>query len=314
MKAITLEKFGGVENFKIKDLPIPAITADEVLVNVKAFSVNPVDVKTRVGGSLAKELENDPPIILGWDISGIIEKVGTNVNNFKVGDEVFGMIKFGQSGKAYAEYVVAPAEHLALKPANITHPEAAASTLAALTAWQALTFFGKLKSKDKILIHAASGGVGHFAVQIAKHLGAHVIGTSSQKNKEFVLSLGADEHIDYQNTKFEEVVSDIDFVLETMGYENFGRSVDVLKPTGTIINLPSGLSEEVKAKAVEKGVNANFFMTVFSDYKDINTIASLLENGVITPYISHQYSFDEIAAAHTQMESRTTVGKIVVLV
>ncbi|MCF6132789.1 NADP-dependent oxidoreductase [Flavobacterium wongokense] len=314
MKAITLEKFGGVENFKIQNLPMPTISENEVLVKVKAFSVNPVDVKTRVGGSLAKELENDPPIILGWDISGTIEEVGANVTNFKVGDEVFGMVKFGQSAKAYAEYVAAPADHLALKPANITHPQAAASTLAALTAWQALTYFGKLKQNDTILIHAAAGGVGHFAVQIAKHLGANVIGTSSEKNKEFVLSLGANEHIDYRSTKFEDVVSDIDFVLETMGYENFGRSIDVLKPTGTIINLPSGLSDEVKAKAIQKGVNANFFMTVFSDSHDINTIASLLQSNILTPYISHQYSFEEIGAAHTQMESGSTVGKIVVLV
>lgn len=314
MKAIILENFGGVENFKIKDLPTPTINENEVLVNVKAFSINPVDVKTRNGASLAKVLEQNPPIILGWDISGIIEKVGANVKNFKVGDEVFGMINFGKSGNAYAEYVAAPAEHLALKPSNITHAEAAASTLAALTAWQAFTHFGKLKPNDKVLIHAAAGGVGHFAVQMAKHLGAYVIGTSSEKNKDFVLSLGSDEHIDYRAAKFEDVLTDVDFVLETIGFENFGRSIDVLKPNGTIVNLPSGLSEEVKNKAIQKGVNANFFMLVFSDSKDINTIAALLENGHIKAHVPHEYAFEEIAQAHTKMESGTTVGKIVVVV
>lgn len=215
MKAIVLENFGGIENFKIKDIPIPMIIENEVLIKVKAFSINPVDVKTRKGGSLAKVLENNPPVILGWDISGTIEKVGVGVSSFKVGDEVFGMINFGKSGSAYAEYVAAPAEHLAIKPSTISHFEAAASTLAALTALQAFTYFGKLKQNDKVLIHAASGGVGHFAVQIAKPLGAYVIGTSSEKNRDFVLGLGADEHIDYRSVKFEEVASDIDFVLET---------------------------------------------------------------------------------------------------
>lgn len=313
MKAIILEDFGGVDNFKIKELPMPVLSDNEVLVKVKAFSINPVDIKTRKGGSLAKELEKNPPVILGWDISGIIEKLGQQVTAFKVGDEVFGMINFGGSGNAYAEYVAAPEEHLALKPSNISHAQAAASALAALTAWQAFTFYGKLKANDKVLIHASSGGVGHFAVQIAKHLGAYVIGTSSEKNRDFVLSLGADEHIDYRNTKFEEVISDIDFVLETIGHENFERSLEVLKPEGTIVNLPSGLSDEVKIKALKKGVNANFFMLVFSDSKDINSIASLLESSVLKPHVSQEYTFEEIADAHRQVESGSTVGKVVVL-
>jgi NADPH:quinone reductase-like Zn-dependent oxidoreductase len=314
MKAIVLDGFGGVENFKIKEIPRPQIREKEVLLKVKAFSINPVDIKTRKGASLASELAKNPPVILGWDVSGIVEEVGSEVTNFKVGDEVFGMINFPGVGNAYAEYVAAPAGHLALKPANISHEEAAASTLAALTAWQAFTFFAKVKKDDKVLIHAAAGGVGHYAVQIAKHFGAYVIGTSSEKNKEFVLELGADEHIDYKNAKFEDVVSDVDFVLETIGYENFGRSVDVVKPTGTIINLPSGLSEEVKEKALKKGINVNFMMLVFSDPEDIKSIASLLEQGIMKAHVSKTFDFEDIEAAHTQVESGTTVGKIVVRV
>lgn len=314
MKAIVLDGFGGVENFKIKEIPRPQIREKEVLLKVKAFSINPVDIKTRKGASLASELAKNPPVILGWDVSGIVEEVGSEVTNFKVGDEVFGMINFPGVGNAYAEYVAAPAGHLALKPANISHEEAAASTLAALTAWQAFTFFAKVKKDDKVLIHAAAGGVGHYAVQIAKHFGAYVIGTSSEKNKEFVLELGADEHIDYKNAKFEDVVSDVDFVLETIGYENFGRSVDVVKPTGTIINLPSGLSEEVKEKALKKSINVNFMMLVFSDPEDIKSIASLLEQGIMKAHVSKTFDFEDIETAHTQVESGTTVGKIVVRV
>lgn len=164
-----------------------------------------------------------------------------------------------------------------------------------------------------MLIHVASGGGGHFALQIAKHLGAYVIGTSSQKNKDFVLRLGADQYINYRNRKFEKAVADIDFVLETMRYENFERSLEVLKTDGTIINLPSGLSDEVKIKALKKGVNVNFFMLVFSDSNDINSVASLLESGILKPHVSKEYTFEEIANAHRQVESGSTVGKVVVL-
>lgn len=312
MKAIVLEGFGGVEHLKIKDVAIPAISENEVLIKVKAFSINPVDIKTRVGGSMYNELQKDPPIILGWDVSGIVEKVGNNVTKFKVGDAVFGMVNFVGHGKAYAEYVAAPVNQLALKPTNISHAEAAASCLAAMTAWQALTHFGKLQMNDRILIHAAAGGVGHFAIQIAKHLGAYVIGTSSAKNKEFVLNIGADEHIDYRSQRFEDI-EEVDFCLETMGYENFGRSVDVVRKGGTIINLPSGLSEEVKHKATSKGLEVNFFMTVFSDERDIEIIAALLEEGIVKPHIFGTYNFEDIAQAHHQVESGSTVGKVVVM-
>jgi len=312
MKAIVLEDFGGVEKFKIKEIPRPEIGKKEVLIKVKAFSINPVDVKTRKGASLANELAKQPYVILGWDVSGIIEEIGSEITNFKVGDEVFGMINFPGIGNAYAEYVSAPAEHLAIKPPNISHEEAAASTLAALTAWQAFTYFGKLKKNDRVLIHAAAGGVGHYAVQIAKHMGAYVIGTSSEKNKEFVLELGADHHIDYRNTKFEDVIANVDFVLETMGYENFGRSVDVVKPTGTLINLPSGLSEEVKEKAIKKGINVNFMMLVSSNQEDIKSIGLLLEQGILKSHVSKIFDFEDIQSAHNQVESGRTVGKIIV--
>ncbi|WP_347218588.1 NADP-dependent oxidoreductase [Chryseobacterium sp.] len=313
MKAITLEGFGGVEHLVEKEIEKPGIKSNEVLVKVKAISINPVDVKVRSRKApLAESLIQYNPLILGWDISGIIVETGNEVTSFKVGDEVFGMVNFAGHGKAYAEYVAAPAEHLAIKPKNITHIEAAATTLAALTAWQAFDSYGKLRSTDKVLIHAASGGVGHFAIQIAKHIGAYVIATSSASNRDFVLELGADQHIDYKVSRFEDVLHDLDFVLEAIGGENFQKSVQVLKPFGTIVALPSGHTEQDERLAGEKNLHACYFMSVYSNGKDMRTIASLLERGIIKPHISHVFAFDEIAKAHQQIETGRTVGKVVV--
>lgn len=312
MKAVVLDGFGNVDRLRIEEIKIPAISDDEVLIKVKAISINPVDAKTRKGEALAPQLKDFSPIILGWDVSGIIESAGKNVINFQKGQEVFGMINFVGHGKAYAEYIAAKPQHLAIKPKNVTHAEAAASTLAALTAWQAFTHFGQLKPNDRVLIHAAAGGVGHFAVQIAKHLGAYVIGTSSDKNKNFVFSLGADEHIDYRNNNFEDLLDNIDFVLETIGHENFRKSVHVLKQKGTIINLPSGLNDNDKNAANQKQLNSCFFMTVYSSGDDMERIANLLQEQTIKPSIYKTYDFLNIAEAHLQIESGKTVGKIVI--
>lgn len=224
------------------------------------------------------------------------------------------MVNFVGHGKAYSEYVAAPASQLALKPTNVSYEEAAASTLAALTAWQAFTYFGKLEQGDKTLIHAAAGGVGHFAVQIAKHLGAYVIGTASDYNKNFIQSIGADQHIDYKKVPFEDVLSDIDFALETIGGKHFEQTVQVLKPGATIINLPSGLTEKAKQKARDKNLNATFFMSVYSSGEDMKQIAKFLKEGIIRPYISKKFNFDQIKEAHKQIKSGSTRGKVVLTI
>src|SRR5258708_2740989 len=242
MKAIILKQFGGTENLSITELPIPLPVEDEVLVKIKSISINPVDVKTRAGTGVSAVLKNDNPMILGWDFSGTIETAGAAVKNYKTGNEVFAMVRFPQSGKVYAEYAAVPAAQLALKPADVTHEEAAAACLAALTAWQALTTNYKLKPGERVLIHGASGGVGHYAVQMAKYLGAYVIGTSSVGNKDFVMSLGVDEHIDYKAKPFETVVKNMDFVLDTVGGDYIERSLKTAKKGGTIISIASGLN------------------------------------------------------------------------
>ncbi|RFS15312.1 NADP-dependent oxidoreductase [Emticicia sp. C21] len=311
MKAIVLKAFGSVDNFVVEEIPQPTIQDNEVLVAIKAISINPVDIKTRSGKALATRLKDENPIILGWDVSGVVAQVGNDVKDFKIGDEVFGMVNFPGHGKAYAEYVAASAAHLALKPANISHEEAAAATLAALTAWQAFNTHIKINPGDRVLIHAAAGGVGHFAVQIAKHFGTYVIGTASAANKDLVLSLGADEYFDYKSKPFEEAISDIDIVLDTIGGSNIERSFEVVKKGGTVITLPSATSEGIVEKAKAKGINGFFFM-VQSNGEDMKQLADLLGKGIIKPHVSAVYSFDEIGKAHQQIETGSTRGKIII--
>lgn len=313
MKAIFLQEAGSVENLQIAETEIPKIHNNEVLVKVKSISINPVDVKARANdGVLTWIFGNERPVILGWDISGEIFEIGTDVTDFKIGDEVFGMVNFFGNGKAYAEYVAAPSSHLALKPKNTTHQEAASATLVASTAYQALVDVAKIKKGDKVLIHGASGGVGHFAVQIAKHFGAYVIGTSSSKNKDFVLSLGTDKHIDYKNENFADIVKNADIVIDTIQGDTLLNSVDIVRPKGIIVTLPSPeIPEEIKEKANKNQVNIEFHM-VASKKETITAIADLLEKGIIKPHIHKEFEFDEMGKAHLELETNSVVGKVVV--
>ncbi len=310
MKAIVLKDFGSTDNLQMKEIPVPTIKDNEVLIEVKAISINPVDVKTRTGKGAAARIKDDRPMILGWDISGIITQVGSSVSGFKKNDEVFGMINFPGHGKAYAEYVAAPAGQLAVKPKKISFEEAAAATLAALTAWEVAEALN-IQPGERFLVHAAAGGVGHFAVQIAKYFGAYVIGTASAANKDFVLNLGADEFVDYKAQPLDEVLSNIDKVLDTIGGENIDLSLKLMKPGGTILSLPSGRNEQVKEKAEAKGMKGMHLM-VHSSGENQQKIATLMEKGIIKPHISQIFSFDEMKAAHLQIESGRTVGKIIV--
>ncbi len=310
MKAIVLAGFGGVENLVIKDIPEPQTSDNEVLVKVRAIGINPVDIKTRKGRGRAGSLKDTNPIILGWDISGVVVRSGSKVSALRKGDEVFGMVNFPGHGKAYAEFVAAPESDLALKPASISHEEAAGACLAALTAWQILKEKAGIIPDDKVLIHAAAGGVGHYAVQMAKYLGAEVAGTASEANREFVLALGASKFIDYEKRKFEDVLHDIDFVLDTIGGAYIDRSLKVLRKGGTIICIPSGNAEGLEEKAAALGMTGSRFL-VQSDGKNMNEIAGMLEKGILKSYISKTFPFDQVREAHLQIESGKTKGKIV---
>lgn len=313
MKAVILNEAGSVENLQFAEIDKPVIGNDEVLVKVVSISINPVDVKSRAyEGVLNWIFEEKRPVILGWDISGEVVETGKNVTDFKKGDEVFGMVNFFGKGNAYAEYVAAPAAHLALKPQNINHQQAAAASMAASTAYQALVDVAKIKKGNKVLVHAASGGVGHFAVQMAKYFGAYVIAVSSGKNKEFVLSLGADEHIDYTMENFHEKVRDADIVIDTLQGKTLSDSVDVVKENGIIVTLPSPeIPEDIADKARERNVNIEFMM-VESKKETTEAIAGLLKEGVLKPFVYKTFPFEDLAMAHLEVETNRVAGKVIV--
>lgn len=313
MQAIVLKEAGDVSQLQIENIEKPIPSSGEVLIRTKALSINPVDMKTRLGKSFYTNFkENYDPIILGWDVSGIVESVGENVTQLKAGDEVFGMVNFPGHGKAYAEYVAAPAAHLAKKPQNISHEQAAAATLAALTAYQVLN--RHIKPGDKVLVHAAAGGVGHFAVQIAKILGATVTGTASAKNIDFVKSLGASTVIDYTAQPFETVAHDFDFVLDTMSGDTLERSIQTVRNGGTIISLPSaGFNEAIVEKGRAQNIHIAFEM-VESNGDDMKQIAQWLESGQLKAEVSQTFAFKQMPQAHAALETARTRGKIVIKV
>ncbi|GAB4022687.1 NADP-dependent oxidoreductase [Spirosoma koreense] len=307
MKAVVLSDWGGPENFSVQDVPTPTIKADEVLVQVKAFGVNPADFKTRTG-SAPYSKQYTHPIILGWDMAGEVTEVGSDVTTFKPGDAVYGMVNFPNPGQAYAEYVASPAAHLALKPESLSFEEAAAAPLAALTAWQALTEHGHLQAGEKVLIQAASGGVGHLGVQLAKALGAYVVGTASGKNEAFVRSLGVDEFIDYTQTTVEEAVENVDLVFDTAGADTIFTSAKVLKPAGRLISIAYGAMDKVLA--VRPDIRAERIL-VHTSGDDLRALTKLIDAGKLTISVSQVLPADQIAEAHRQLESRRTTGKIV---
>ena len=311
MNAYELKEAGSVDQLQIIEIDKPVAAANEVVIKSKAISINPVDIKTRMGkGQYTRLKESHSPVIIGWDVSGVVESVGEGVSQFKPGDEVFGMINFPGHGKAYAEYVSAPASHVVKKPANITHEEAAAATLAALTAYQILR--NHVKAGDNILIQAGAGGVGHFAVQIAKIIGAHVIATASAKNIDFVKGLGADEVIDYTKQPFEDAVSGLDFVLDALGGDTLKRGIQTVKAGGKIVSLPSGaLVDEISELAKSKNVEAIFQMVV-SNGEDMQQIADWLESGKLKAEVSQVFPFERLREAHAAVETGRTRGKVVV--
>lgn len=312
MKAITQQTLGGPEVLVVSEVDRPTPLPTEVLVRVHAAGVNPVDWKSRAGGGMAGVL-GDPPFILGWDVSGVVEEVGFGVTTVKPGDEVYGMPWFPRAASAYAEYVTAPSRQFALKPANLSHVEAAALPLAVLTAWQALVDTAHVEAGQRVLVHAAAGGVGHLAVQIAKAKGAHVIGTASAGKHEFLKSIGVDEVVDYTAVRFEDVVSDVDVVIDLVGGDNAIRSVGVLKPDGILVAVPSGLQEGVAEAAAKAGVRSTPFL-VEPDGAALTEIAGLVADGKIKVQIEAVLPLADAGKAHELGEAGRSTGKIVLSV
>lgn len=306
MRAVVVSQWGGPEVLTETELDRPEPAMGEVLVRVHAAGVNPVDWKTRASGAL---IPWGPVPAVGWDVSGTVEAVGLGVTLFQPGDEVFGMPRFPHQAGAYAEYVTAPARHFTRKPASIDHVQAAALPLAALTAWQALTDTAGLRPGQRVLVHAAAGGVGHFAVQIAKALGAYVIGTASAPKHELVRSLGADEVIDYRTTAFEDAVAEVDVVIDAIGGDYGTRSLKVLRPGGHLITLNGPDQVPAEAEAFHTG-----WTLVEPDYAGLRAVAALVEEGKLRPVVDTVLPLAEAAKAHEIGELGRTTGKIVLTV
>ncbi|ARC27990.1 MULTISPECIES: NADP-dependent oxidoreductase [Bacillus] len=307
MKAIVIDEYGSVEELKERQILKPVVTYNEVLIRILATSVNPVDWKTRKG-DLQQQLQFSFPITLGLDVAGVIEEVGEEVEGFKIGDKVF--TKPENIGKgSYAEFIAVKSDLVTYMPTNLSFEEAASIPLAGLTAWQSLVDYAKIKENDRVFIHAGAGGVGSLAIQIAKSFGAFVATTASGKNEEFLKDLGADLVIDYKKDKFEELLSDFDIVLDTIGGEVQEKSFQIIKPGGVLVSIVH--EPNYKMKGIKSG-----FLWLKPSGKQLEELSNLIVHGKIKPIISKVVSLNEegVREAHILSEGQHVRGKIVIKV
>ncbi|HEX2313734.1 MAG TPA: NADP-dependent oxidoreductase [Thermomonospora sp.] len=310
MRAVSQDVLGGPEVLKVVEVDRPEPGPAEVLVRVRAAGVNPTDWKHRAHGYWLGE----PPFVLGWDVSGVVEAVGAGAALHKPGDEVFGMLPYPAGAGSHAEYVTAPTRAFARKPAGIDHVQAGALPLAALTAWQALVDTAGVQAGQRVLVHAAAGGVGHLAVQIAKAHGAHVIGTASAGKHDLVRRLGADEVVDYTRVDFAEAVRDVDIVIEGIGGDYGPRSLATLRPGGVLVSLVlNNVDPDLDALADKAGIRHEQ-MLVEVDHAALARIADLAAGGALRAEIDTVLPLERAAEAHARGETGRTTGKIVLTV
>ena len=305
MKAVRIHEYGDENVLIYEDAPVPEIQDDEVLIKVHAASVNPVDWKTREG-YIKEMIPHKFPLTLGWDASGVIENVGSKVTNFRIGDSVYSHSDISRNG-AYAEYIAIKSYEVALKPKSIDHKHAASIPLVGLTAWQALFGIANLAQGQRVLIHAAAGGVGSFAVQLAKTRGAYVIGTASAHNHEFLHELGVDEVVDYTSVKFEDQVKDLDVVFDTIGGETLERSWKVLKSGGHLVSIAGTPSDE---KAKENNVKGTYVF-VQPNTEQLEEIAVLVDQGKVRTHLEKVFPLQHVKDAHLLSQAGRVKGKII---
>jgi len=308
---VTQRSIGGPEVLEMAEAAVPEPLPSEVRVRVTAAGVNPIDWKTRSGGGFAPVI-GPPPFTVGWELAGVVDAVGRGVYRFAVGDEVFGMPLVPRQAAAYAEYVTAPSRHFARRPAALSAVEAGGLALAGLTAWQSLVDLAELRAGQRVLIHAAAGGVGHLAVQIAKARGAHVIGTASAGKHDLLRSLGADELVDYREQRFEEVLEPVDLVYDLVGGEVAQRSLDVLRPDGLLVCVPSVAAAQATAAAAERGMRAAG-MIVEPDADGLEALAALVLDGKLRVLVAQTFPLEQAAEAHRVGEQGRTTGKLVLI-
>ena len=310
MKAVRVHNYGGPEVLRFEDAPRPAPGSGELLIRVYAASVNPLDWKVRAG-YMKDYIPLPLPFTPGWDVSGVVEAVGSGVTKFKKGDEVYARPDITAHGNgAYAEYVVAKETETALKPKSIDHVHATTIPVGAVTAWRALFDAAGLKEGQKVLIHGAAGGVGSFAVQLAKWKGAHVIGTASSRNQAFLKELGVDEPVDYEKSRFEDVVHDVDVVFDPIGGETQKRSWKALKKGGILVSIVAPPSEEEAKKYGARSA----FLSAKGGSSLLAELATLVDSGKIKPIVEKVLPLSEARQAHELNETGHARGKIVLKV
>lgn len=308
MKAVRIHAYGGVDVLSYEDVPRPEPGDSELLIRVHATSVNPFDCAVRAG-YLAAYFNHTLPLILGTDVSGVVEQVGPGVTAFQPGDEVYGRTGVVRDG-AYAEYALLAETDVAAKPRSLDHRHAAALPHVSLTAWQALFELGDLQAGQTVLIHGAAGGVGHVAVQLAKWRGAKVIGTSS-RNVDYLHQLNVDQVIDYAVEPFELVARDVDVVLDTVGDVVQERSCMVLKPQGMLVSVIQAPSEELTARY---NVRSALVYSSPPIGQTLTQVAELVDSGRLVPHVSAVLPLQEVRQAHEMVEGRHTKGKLVLAV
>jgi len=312
MRAALLEQAGGADEFRVGEAPVPDRVNAEFLVKVVAAGINPIDAKTRAGRGVYSAITSFPAV-LGHDFSGVVVQSPYTAHPIKPGDEVFGMVMVPRFSGSYAEYVSVPSLSVVRKPSTLSHIEAAGAPLAALTAWGMVVEVAKAHEGQRMLIHAGSGGVGHFAVQFASYFGAHVIATTSGRNVSWLRSLGAAEVVDYTTTRFEDAVRDVDVVIDLIGnvHDDTGtRSLAVLRPGGLIINAPTGSWPTFQEEVAEAKVRGTDYK-VAPDGNALAVISRLLESSNVRVHVDQIFSLDQIADAHRALEAGHTRGKIV---
>jgi len=307
MRAIRQHSLGGPDVLELVDVPRPEPGPTEVLVRVAAAGVNPVDWKVRARGGFLGE----PPFTVGWDVAGVVEELGRGVTRFAPGDRVFGMPRFPGEAAAYAEYVTAPSRQLARTPDGLGDVDAAALPLAGLTAWQALVETAGVGPTSRVLILAAAGGVGHLAVQIAKARGAYVIGTARGDKHEFLVSLGADEAVDYTTGPLAGRIVDVDVVLDLVGGEAAADAVATLRDRGSFVTV-TGAADEVREQAAGRVRLAG--LLVEPDRLGLEALAELVAEGLLRPHVSATFPLADAARAHGAIETGRTQGKLVLTV
>jgi NADPH:quinone reductase-like Zn-dependent oxidoreductase len=315
MRALVIDRTGDAGELHLAQLPTPATVSDELLVRVIAAGVNPIDAKTRAGRGASAAITGYPAV-LGADFSGIVVRSPYPAFPLQPGDAVFGMARVPRTSGTYADYVPVSTMSVTRKPAGLSFIEAAAVPVAALTAWGMVVTVGQVTRGQRVLIHAGSGGVGHFAVQFACHAGAHVIATGSPRNLDFLREIGADEVVDYTNRRFDDDLSGIDTVIDLIGnvHENTGsRSLRVLKPGGLLINAPTGSWPSMHDEAKAAGIRATGFQ-VSPDARILEGIGALLDVGTVRVHVDRELGLADGQDAHRRLEEGHTRGKIVLRV